>query len=178
MKRRGLLGLTLIAFFGISLSFNNCGGVGSSSQNTYHSSEMSYDSKVEALSQIHKSSLSSSFCADSKNYSCMDRIFSSAIPKNAVGKPELICAFMPDGTELCVDTTKYLFNTSSAKENCMENCTDNQFNRFETEEFECHLKLSLKADGIYPLIASESDLIHSLEKVYQSCLAIQKGNAK
>ena len=67
---------------------------------------------------------------------------------------------------------EFIFATASAQSHCQENCAD----QFDYEEYDCHLKLSLHADGLYPLVSTEATLQTSLETLYKSCLEIQKGN--
>lgn len=175
LKNISQLGIIVFAIVVVSLSFNNCGGVGS--QSSIVSVQMSYDAKVDALSKIHQGLLPSHFCADSRNYSCLHKVFSTEAEANDAKKPQPVCTPLADGTELCPETSDFLFSTTSAQENCQENCGGSLVNGFDTEEFECHVKLSLNADGIYPLVTNEKDFNLAVEKIYQSCLAIEKGNA-
>lgn len=174
-KNISQLAIIAVAFAVVSLSFNNCGGVGSM-QGTSAASQMSFDEKVDALTEIHKASLPANFCMDSRNYSCLHKVFSSEAVQNESKSAEAVCTPLADGTELCPATAQYLYSTKAAQETCTENCSGSSVNGFNTEEFECHIKLSLQADGIYPLVAIEKDFNLSVEKIYQSCLAIQKGN--
>jgi len=176
LKNMSQLGIIVFAFTVVSLSFNNCGGVGS--QSSTASVQMSYDAKVDALSKIHQGLLPTNFCADSHNYSCLHKVFSTDAQANASKKSEAVCTPLADGTELCPETSDFLFSTASAQENCQENCGGSAVNGFDSEEFECHVKLSLHADGIYPLVTNEKDFNLAVEKIYQSCLAIQKGNTQ
>lgn len=178
-NHKNLFHLSVIAFAlcVVSFSFNNCGGVGSIESSTV-TSQMNYDEKVEALAKLHSGYLPTSFCTDSKNYSCLHKVFSSEALSNASKNAESVCTPLADGTELCPSTQDFLYSTSAAKENCTENCGGNSANGFDAEEYECHLKLSLRADGIYPLVSNEKDFNGAVEKVYQSCLAIQSATQK
>lgn len=176
-KNISQLAIIGFAFVVVSLSFNNCGGVGSM-PNATALSQMSYVEKVDALTRVHQGHLPANFCADSRNYSCLHKVFSSKVTEDDFKNAEAICTPLTDGIELCPTTADFLYSTSAAKATCTDNCNGDLANGFDTEEFECHLKLSLQADGIYPLVASKKDFNSSIEKIYQSCLAIQKGLAQ
>lgn len=163
--------VTLVGFAFIGLAFNNCGGVGMMQASSTSVAQMSYDSKVNALKQIHSESLPANYCHDANNYSCLAKVFSTTLAVDSSENLGAQCVLTADHQELCVDVKKYSYTTSSAQQNCQGNCDDN----FNFEEVECHLKLSLNTDGIYPLVATEPNVSASLAKVYQSCLSIQKG---
>lgn len=176
-KNISQLAIIAFAFVVVSLSFNNCGGVGGMPSSTA-TAQMSYEDKVDALTKVHQGSLPANFCMDSRNYSCLHKVFSTEASDNASKAAEAVCTPLADGTELCPATADYLYSTTAAQETCTENCSGSSANGFDSEEFECHVKLSLQADGIYPLVAIEKDFNSAVEKVYQSCLSIQKGNVQ
>lgn len=140
--------------------------------------QMNYDEKVDALTKVHQGGLPANFCVDSRNYSCLHKVFSTEATKDESKSATAVCTPLADGTELCPATADFLYSTVAAKDSCTENCSGSLANGFDSEEFECHVKLSLQADGIYPLVAVEKDFNSAVEKVYQSCLAIQKGHAQ
>ena len=171
------LALSLIGIAVINVTFTNCGGVGSVQSSTV-TSQMSYESTVTALKTLHAGRVPASFCQDSKNYACLYKVFSTRVVNNSSSAPEAICTAVSDRTEICATTQKFVYSTFNAEKSCRENCDEAARHMYDYEEFECHVKLSLNADGIYPLVASEKNFVDSMEKVYQSCLEIQKGSAR
>ncbi len=176
-KNISQLAIIAFAFAVVSLSFNNCAGVGGMPNSTA-TAQMSFDDKVEALTKVHQKSLPANFCFDSHNYSCLHKVFSPDASDNASKPADAVCTPLADGTELCPETSEFLYSTIAAQESCTENCGGSAVNGFDSEEYECHVKLSLQADGIYPLVAIEKDFNLAVEKVYQACIAIQKGDSE
>ncbi len=171
------LALSLIGIAIVNVTFTNCGGVGSAPSSNA-TSQMSYETTVTALKTMHAGRVPISFCQDSKNYACLYKVFSTKVEVNSANSPEPVCTAVSDRTEICAMTQKFTYSTISAEKACGENCDEAARHLYDYEEFECHVKLSLNTDGIYPLVASESNFLGSLEKVYQSCLEIQKGSAR
>ena len=160
--------------FVLNTTFTNCGGVGSVVSQSSQP-QMSYDEKVTALQSVHAGQVTKDFCRDSSRYACLYKVFSTAVSENTSEPAVSVCTQLSDQTEICVSTQKFTFASFSAKQNCGPSCDQSQLAQFDSEQYECHLKLSLNADGIYPLVAVEDRLNAALEKVYRSCVKIENG---
>jgi hypothetical protein len=171
-KKLAILVLSVMAFSFLGIGFNNCGSNTHNSQAYSNQNNSTYDSVVVALKQVHTGQLSSQFCSDGKNYSCLHKVFSTSATQDSNEDLGVIC-----GTELCAKVKRYTYNTRPAEETCrQDNCDAGLEKNFNYEEYECHLKLSTQANGLYPLVAVAEEFQKSLELVHQSCLSIQKGN--
>lgn len=120
---------------------------------------LSETEKEQVLVQQFKGRVASSFCDLESSYACMKRVYSRNVASE-IRAPANVCA---DNSGFCVATQVVHFNSADAEDTC-ENCGDN----FETENYQCHLKLS-NSDGIYPITAIADDLGSALSQLQKFC---------
>lgn len=150
-------------------AFNNCGKVFTGEFESDHLQPLA--TKVSNLKATYQGNLSQNFCFESKNYSCVHKVFSSTAESQDLGVSSEECVNLSSGGQVCPETHHYVLNSQAAKEACKENCQES----YDFQDYDCNLKLAPSKSGVYPLVVTTDNLEGAIEELHRACQDIQKG---